>query len=127
MLHLKVKLGARVEEKEKGVSKRLKSSFIPMLPDDHGAYAMLLISLVIGLVLGAVQGIAADVLPALAFPLLTLALLAAFFIHAPLEILAKLHVNAAAKQRAQTWLVIYLLLLAFCGISLLVAWQRWGL
>lgn len=127
MLNLKEKLGRQARVQEKGMLPPLKSNFVPMLPDDHGAYAMLLIPLVIWLVLGAVQGIAASFLSVLAFPLLTLALLAAFFVHAPLEVIARPNVNAAARQRAQTWLAIYLLILAFCGFSLLVAWQRWGL
>lgn len=131
MLNLKVKPGMKETEQEKQskniTTKSAKASFVPMLPDDHGAYAMLLVPLVIGLVAGALRGISLAVLPGLAFLLLTLALLAAFFAHAPLEVIAKPNVNAAAKQRAKNWLAIYLVVLALCGITLLIVWQRWGL
>ena len=124
---LKVSTKTGVKEKATEQVTKAKASFTPMVPDDHGAYAMLLIPLVIGLVVGAMQGFTANVVPALALPLLTLALLAAFFIHAPLEVLSKPNVNPAAKQRALNWLVIYGAVLLVCGLTLLLAWQLWGL
>jgi hypothetical protein len=105
-------------------------SFVPMLPDDHGAYAMLLVPLVIGLVVGIGQPLAEPSPPLIiAFPLLTLALLAAFFLHAPLEVLAKPNVSALAKRRAQIWLIIYLAFVALSGFTLLFLsnWYLWGL
>ena len=53
--------------------------------------------------------------------------MAAFFAHAPLEVIFKPNVNDRARHRARTWLIIYGIILAVCGISLILAWQLWGI
>jgi hypothetical protein len=115
--------------KDKGVKQTpaAKFNFTPLVPDDHGAYVMLLFPLVVGIVVGIAKNSPANHIPILAFVFLSLLLLAAFFAHAPLEVVFKPNVNDRARHRAQTWLVIYGIILAVCGISLLLAWQLWGI
>lgn len=101
--------------------------FSPPVPGDHGAYAMLLIPAVIGLIAGAMRGLD----PAISFwpasVLLLLALLAVFFAFEPLDILAKPGINGLARKKARLWLAIYLGITLLCGAPLALLWQRWSL
>ncbi len=107
-------------------SSKSKNNFAPLIPDDHGAYVMLLFPLVVGAVVGSIAD-PTPKSPILAFIFLTLALLAAFFAHEPLEIITKPNINARAKRRAALWLAIYGIILLVCGSALILTWQLWGI
>ena len=109
----------------RGASKKAKMA--PLLPGDHGAYAMLLVPEFCGLVVGGMQGLNGGVNPGLGAALLTLALLGGFFAYEPLDVLTRPGVNPAARQRAQLWLVLYLGVALVSGLPLVLIWQRWGL
>lgn len=111
-------------ESIKGIS---KAKLAPLLPGDHGAYAMLLVPEFCGLVVGGMQGISDGVSVGWGTVLLTLALLGSFFAYEPLDVLSKPGVNPAARQRAQLWLALYLGIALAAGLLLVLAWQRWGL
>jgi hypothetical protein len=108
----------------KGVS---KAKLAPLLPGDHGAYAMLLVPEFCGLVVGWMQGVSGGAGLGAGALLLTLALLGSFFAYEPLDVLTRPGVNPAARQRAQLWLALYLGIAVTSGLLLILVWQRWGL
>ena len=104
-----------------------KATFAPLVPGDHGAYAMLLIPALVGLIAGVMRGLD----PALNFwpaaGLLLIALLAVFFAFEPLEILAKPGINEVVRKKARSWLGIYLAAALVSSVPLVLVWQRWWL
>ena len=111
----------------KTTTKPQKATFVPLVPGDHGAYAMLLIPAVIGLIAGVMRGLdpAINFWPAAG--LLMLALVAVFFAFEPLDILAKPGINEVARKRAGLWLAIYPAITVLSGAPLALLWQRWWL
>ncbi|HST03661.1 MAG TPA: YwiC-like family protein [Chloroflexia bacterium] len=102
----------------------------PPIPDDHGAYAMLLLPMVIGFILGIVRGVApsAGALEvAMACVLFAVALVALFFASEPLSVAFKPKASTGARRRAARWLAIYLAVAACAGAPLLFVWGLWGL
>lgn len=95
----------------------------PPIPNDHGAYAMLLVPLLLGLILGALRGPAAVQHPPVVPLLFVVASLALFLASEPLSTLARPRANAAARQRALCWLGIYLGVAGLAGVPLLVIWR----
>lgn len=114
-------------EDSKTLNNKAAISRRPPLPGDHGAYAMLLLPLVIGFAVGAMQGLQAGVAAGPPFILLTLFFLAVFFASDQIEIATKRTINPAARFNARAWLGIYLVVAAVTGLPLLLLWQLWGL
>lgn len=104
-----------------------KANFAPLVPGDHGAYAMLLIPAVIGLIAGAMHGLDPEINFWLAAGLLLMALLAVFFAFEPLDVLAKPGINETARKKARIWLGVYLAVTLLSGAPLVLLWQRWSL
>jgi hypothetical protein len=99
----------------------------PPVTNDHGAYAMLLLPMLIGFILGAWRGPAAGTNLPLVLLLFAGAILALFLASEPLGTLARPRANAAARGRALRWLGIYLSVAVLAGVSLLAIWGRGGL
>ncbi len=95
----------------------------PPLPNDHGAYAMLLVPLLLGGILGALRAPAAATNPPVVMLLFAVASLALFLASEPLSTLARPRANAAARRRALCWLGIYLGVAGLAGVPLLVIWR----
>lgn len=100
---------------------------VPYLPNDHGAYAMLLVPMLLGLILGAVHGVAATSNPPVTFALFALSLISLFFASEPLSISFKPRSSTAARRRAVLWLGIYLFAAGLAGAPLLFIWKLWAL
>jgi hypothetical protein len=99
----------------------------PLVPDDHGAYAMLLLPMLLGFILGTLQGDNRSTsLPAV-LALFTISLVCLFLVTEPAAVLFKPTASAMARGRAWPWLAIYLLTAGICGAPLLFVWERWGL
>lgn len=96
-----------------------KKNLLPLLPGDHGAYAMLLVPAVIGALVGLMQVNRFEFLP---LALLFLALLGGFFAYEPLDALTKKGINPALRERAQFWLAIYLGVTFIAGFCLVFGW-----
>lgn len=94
----------------------------PPRPDDHGAYAMLFVPMLLGFILGALRG-AATPNALLALLLFTVACGALFLASEPLNALARPRANEAARRRALWWLGIYLGAAGLAGLPLLVVWR----
>lgn len=107
--------------------KSIRAYVTPVVPNDHGAYAMLIVPYIIGLAGGIVTGSMATPGIAFASVLLGLAMLGCFFAREPLETLAKLHVNPASRRQSAYWLLVYMAIAAATGFPLLLVWQRWDL
>ncbi len=105
----------------------------PLVPNDHGAYAMLLVPMLLGFVLGTLQGTALNTNPPEAFTLCALftlfavSLMSLFFAGEPVSVAFRPRVGTAARRRALLWLGIYLLVASFAGAPLLLIWKLWGL
>jgi hypothetical protein len=99
----------------------------PYVPNDHGAYAMLLVPMLLGLIVGAVHGVAANSNPPVTFTLFALSLISLFFASEPLSIAFKPRVSTAARRRALLWLGIYLFAAGLAGAPLLFIWNLWAL
>ena len=99
----------------------------PPIPNDHGAYAMLLVPMLLGFILGALRSPAAETNPPLVMLLFAVASLTLFLASEPLSTLARPRANAAARRRSLLWLGIYLGGAALAGVPLLVIWQLGGL
>jgi hypothetical protein len=99
----------------------------PPVPNDHGAYAMLIVPLLLGAILGALRGPAGEPNPLLVTLFFAGALLALFLASEPLAALARPRASTAARRRSLLWLGIYLGLAALAGAPLLVVWHRWAL
>lgn len=101
----------------------------PPLPNDHGAYAMLLIPMLIGFVLGAIRGNTGGATPeaAIAMSLFAVSLMSLFFASEPVGVAFRPNASTFARRRAMRWLGIYLLVAALAGAPLLFAWQLWAL
>ena len=100
------------------------------MPDDHGAYAMLLLPMVLGFILGAVRGVdpLTDPLGVVAGCLLfAVALMALFFASEPLSVAFKPRSSVGARRRAVRWLAIYLAVGVIAGAPLMLVWGLWGL
>jgi hypothetical protein len=104
-----------------------KINFAPPIPGDHGAYVMLLVPAVLGLIVGLMRGLDPQINILSATILLFLALLAVFFAFEPLDVLAKPNINPVARKKAQVWLGIYLGMVLVSGAPLVLIWQRWSL
>ena len=101
----------------------------PPIPDDHGAYAMLLLPMVLGYILGVVRGVDTSVEPigvVVACLLFAVALVALFFASEPLSVVFKPRAGVAARYRAVRWLAIYLAVGVIAGAPLVVVWGLWG-
>lgn len=96
----------------------------PLLPGDHGAYAMLLVPAVIGAIVGLMQVNRFEFLPLV---LLFVALLGGFFAYEPLDVLTKKGINPAVRERAQFWLAIYPGVTFVAGLGLVFGWGLTGL
>jgi hypothetical protein len=105
----------------------LKINLAPPIPGDHGAYVMLLVPAVLGLIVGIMRGLDPEINILSAAVLLFLAILAVFFAFEPLDVLAKPNINPVARRKARVWLGIYLGMALVSGIPLLLVWQRWSL
>jgi hypothetical protein len=98
----------------------------PLIPDDHGAYDMLLLPMVWGFIVGAIQGQGTQGVVA-ACLLFGVALVALFFASEPLGVVFKPRSGAAARYRAVWWLAIYLGVGVIAGAPLLLVWGLWEL
>jgi hypothetical protein len=117
------KMDAEAQAAEPGLALRLGA---PPIPNDHGAYAMLLVPMLLGFILAALRGPAATN-PPVVMLLFAVAALALFLASEPLNTLARPRANAAARGRALRWLGIYLGVAALAGVPLLVVWRLGGL
>ena len=108
-------------------NKTIKAYMTPVIPNDHGAYAMLIVPYIIGLAGGLVTGTAITPGIVLSSVLLGLSMLGCFFAREPLETLAKPLVNPATRRLSMFWLLVYLLVAGATGLPLLLIWQRWDL
>ncbi|MBF6613344.1 MAG: YwiC-like family protein [Chloroflexi bacterium] len=99
----------------------------PYVPNDHGAYAMLLVPMLLGFIVGAVRGVAANSNPPVTFTLFALSLICLFFASEPLSIAFKPRVSTPARRRALLWLGIYLLAAGLAGAPLLFIGKLWAL
>ncbi|MBF6612485.1 MAG: YwiC-like family protein [Chloroflexi bacterium] len=97
------------------------------VPNDHGAYAMLLVPMLLGLIVGAVHGVAPNSNPPVTFTLFALSLISLFFASEPLSIAFKPRVSTPARRRALLWLGIYLFAASLAGAPLLLIWNLWAL
>lgn len=97
------------------------------MPNDHGAYAMLLVPMLLGFIVGSVQGAAANSNPLVTYSLFALSLVCLFFASEPLSVAYKPRVSISARRRAFLWLGVYLLGAALAGSVLLFVWKMWGL
>src|SRR3990172_6015213 len=91
----------------------------PPLPREHGAWAMLLIPLVVGLAVAGNWGWEG--------PLFLGACLALYAARQPITMLARGSSDTTASQRgtALTWLAVYLVLALAFGVPLLIPLGRW--
>ncbi|MDO8692452.1 MAG: YwiC-like family protein [Dehalococcoidia bacterium] len=91
----------------------------PPLPREHGAWAMLLIPLVVGLAVAGSWGLEG--------PLFLGACLALYAARQPITMLAKGSNDTGASQRGTplTWLAVYLVLALAFGVPLLYPLGRW--
>ena len=124
-------LGVAVPETEQGapqagqpVGMRVGT---PLVPNDHGAYAMLLLPMLLGFILGAIRSaeLNADLL--IASVLFAVSLICLFFASEPVSVIFKPRASTAARRRASLWLGIYLLVAVLAGAPLLLVWERWAL
>src|SRR5689334_1596451 len=102
----------------------------PPIPDDHGAYAMLLLPMVLGFILGVVRGVDSSREPlgvVAACLLFAIALVALFFASEPLSVAFKPRAGVAARYRAVRWLAIYLAVGSIAGAPLMIVWKLWEL
>jgi len=99
----------------------------PYVPNDHGAYAMLLVPMLLGFIVGSVHGVAANSNPPVTFTLFALSLIGLFFASEPLSVAFKPRSSTSARQRALLWLGIYLLAAGLAGAPLLFVWKLWEL
>lgn len=99
----------------------------PLVPNDHGAYAMLLVPMLLGFILGAMHGASPNVSPLVTYSLFAVSLIAIFFASEPASVALKPRASAAARRRAFLWLGVYLLAASLAGIPLLFVWNLWEL
>ncbi len=89
----------------------------PLVPDDHGAYAMLLLPMFVGFVAGAVREGTSATAPFTALALFAVSLLCLFLATEP----------ASVVLRGRVWLGVYLIMAVLCGAPLLFVLGRTGL
>jgi hypothetical protein len=105
----------------------------PPVPNDHGAYAMLLVPMLLGFILGTIHGTAANAsLPAswlrlFIFTLFAVSLISIFFASEPVSVIFRPRAGTATRRRAWLWLGIYLLAAGLAGAPLLFVWKLWEL
>ncbi|MDQ2807189.1 MAG: YwiC-like family protein [Chloroflexota bacterium] len=102
----------------------------PPVPNDHSAYAMLLVPMLLGFVLGTLRGTAWNTTPPEAFTLFvlfalfTVSLISLFFASEPVRVAFRPRAGAAARGRALPWLGMYVLVEGLAGAPLLLVWKR---
>jgi hypothetical protein len=102
----------------------------PLIPDDHGAYAMVLLPMVLGFILGLVRGVDPSTEPlevAVACLLFAVALVALFLASEPLSVAFKPRSSVGARRRAVRWLAVYLAVGVIAGAPLVFVWGLWEL
>ncbi|MEP6776128.1 MAG: YwiC-like family protein [Chloroflexota bacterium] len=102
----------------------------PLIPDDHGAYAMVLLPMVLGFILGVVRGVDPSAEPlevVVACLLFAVALMALFFASEPLSVAFKPRSSVGARRRAVWWLAVYLAVGVIAGAPLVFVWGLWEL
>lgn len=99
----------------------------PPVPNDHGGYAMLLVPMLLGFILGTVHGITPNTNPPVAFTLFAVSLISLFFASEPVSVAFRPRAGTAARRRALLWLGIYLLVAGLAGALLLFVWKLWEL
>ncbi|MEO8285264.1 MAG: YwiC-like family protein [Chloroflexota bacterium] len=99
----------------------------PPVPNDHGAYAMLLVPMLLGFLLAALSGSMPNTNALVSFTLFAVSLMSLFFASEPLGIVFRPRASVGARRRASLWLGIYLLLAVASGAPLLFIRQLWGL
>jgi hypothetical protein len=119
---------AKMDAEVQAAGPRLGRGFGPVpLPNDHGAYAMLLVPMLLGFILAALHGPAVKTNSPVVMLLFAVAALALFLVSEPLSTLARPRASAAARERALRWGSLYLGVAGLAGVPLLVIWRLWVL
>ncbi len=99
----------------------------PLVPNDHGAYAMLLVPMLLGFILGAMHSASPNISHLVTYPLFAVSLIAIFFASEPASVAFKPRASATARRRALMWLGVYFLAASLAGTPLLFVWNLWEL